>query len=184
MSNPIDRPSATDSEHDESDAADMPPAGAAEPAGPGDDEASLDPADWAEFRSLCHEMLDEALDHVRRVRERPVWVPLPEEVKRALIEPLPLEPQGAAAVCDDFRRHVLPYGVGNLHPRFFGWVHGGGTPGGMLAELLAGAVNANLGGRDHAPIYVERQVIDWMRALFGFPEEASGLLVSGTSMAT
>ena len=184
MSNPIDRPSATDSEHDESDAADMPPAGAAEPAGPGDAEASLDPADWTQFRALCHEMLDEALDHVRRVRERPVWVPLPEAAKSALTEPLPLEPQGAAAVCDDFRRHVLPYGVGNLHPRFFGWVHGGGTPGGMLAELLAGAVNANLGGRDHAPIYVERQVIEWMRGLFGFPEAASGLLVSGTSMAT
>ena len=89
-----------------------------------------------------------------------------------------------ARVCDDFRRLVLPYATGNTHPRFFGWVHGSGTPGGMLAELLAGAMNANLGGRDHGPIYVERKVIEWSRRLFGFPEGASGLLVSGTSMAT
>jgi len=148
------------------------------------DEASLDPADWGEFRALCHEMLDEALAHLETARARPVWRPVPEAVKAALAEPLPHKPQGAAQVCADFRRLVLPYGTGNTHPRFFGWVHGSGTPGGMLAELLAGAMNANLGGRDHGPVYVERQVIEWCRQLFGFPAEAGGLLVSGTSMAS
>ncbi|MGH6914891.1 MAG: pyridoxal phosphate-dependent decarboxylase family protein, partial [Geminicoccales bacterium] len=56
--------------------------------------------------------------------------------------------------------------------------------GGLLAEIFAAAMNANLGGRDHGAVYVERQVVDWCRRLFAFPEEASGLLVSGTSMAT
>ena len=64
-----------------------------------------------------------------------------------------------------------------------GWVHGGGTPVGMLAEMLAAGLNANLGGRDHMPIEVERQIPIWMRELFGFPESASGLFVTGTSMA-
>jgi aromatic-L-amino-acid decarboxylase len=63
-------------------------------------------------------------------------------------------------------------------------VHGSGTAGGLLAEILAAAMNSNLGGRDHGAIYVERQVIEWCRQLFGFPASASGLLVSGTSMAT
>ncbi len=78
---------------------------------------------------------------------------------------------------------VLPFSTGNAHPGFMGWVHGGGTPVGMLAEMLAAGLNANLGGRDHMPIEVERQILIWMRELFGFPETASGLFVTGTSMA-
>jgi aromatic-L-amino-acid decarboxylase len=54
---------------------------------------------------------------------------------------------------------------------------------GMLAEMLAGGLNANLGGRDHAPIEVEREVIGWVRQMFGFPDTASGLFVTGASMA-
>jgi glutamate/tyrosine decarboxylase-like PLP-dependent enzyme len=53
----------------------------------------------------------------------------------------------------------------------------------MLAEMLAGGLNANLGGRDHMPIEIERQITAWMRELFRFPASASGLFVTGTSMA-
>jgi len=53
----------------------------------------------------------------------------------------------------------------------------------MLAEMLAASLNANLGGRDHIPIEVERQIVLWMQTIFGFPESASGLFVTGTSMA-
>src|SRR6202042_1569722 len=83
----------------------------------------------------------------------------------------------------EFMRDVLPYAAGNVHPGFMGWVHGGGTPVGMLAELLAGGLNANLGGRDLAPIEVERQVIAWAAEMLGFPLDASGVLVTGTSIA-
>src|ERR1019366_6612454 len=62
-------------------------------------------------------------------------------------------------------------------------VHGGGTPVGMLAEMLAAGLNANLGGRDQIPVEVERQVVAWVRELFRFPDTASGLFVTGTSMA-
>src|SRR5258708_20905581 len=53
----------------------------------------------------------------------------------------------------------------------------------MLAEMLAAGLNANLGGRDHMPIEVERQIVEWMRSLFGFPNAASGIFVTATSMA-
>ncbi len=64
-----------------------------------------------------------------------------------------------------------------------GWVQGGGTPVGMLAEMLAAGMNANVGGRDHMAIEVERQMIAWTRDLFGFPDTAGGLFVTGTSQA-
>lgn len=64
-----------------------------------------------------------------------------------------------------------------------GWVQGGGNAVGMLAEMLAATLNANCGGRDHAPIEVERQITHWARQMFDFPEAASGLFVTGTSIA-
>jgi glutamate/tyrosine decarboxylase-like PLP-dependent enzyme len=82
-----------------------------------------------------------------------------------------------------FLNDILPYATGNTHPGFMGWVHGGGTPVGILAEMLAASLNANLGGRDHIPIEVERQIVLWMRTIFGFPESATGLFVTGASMA-
>jgi aromatic-L-amino-acid/L-tryptophan decarboxylase len=145
--------------------------------------SSLDPADWNAFRELAHLALDEAISFLQTVRERPVWQPTPESARAALAQPLPAEPQDLDSVYRDFVRFILPYSVGNIHPRFFGWVHGSGLASGLVAEMLAAALNANCGGRDHVGLYVERCVIDWCKSIFQCPPEASGILVSGTSMA-
>ena len=149
-----------------------------------EEERSLDPTDWRAYRQVAHETLDSALDFLETARSRPVWRPIAPEVKHAFDAPLPLAPVSAADVVREIGDKVMPYTCGNWHPRFFGWVHGSGTPGGILAEMLAAAMNANVGGRDHSAVYVERQVIDWCRQIFSMPATASGLLVSGTSMAT
>jgi len=128
-------------------------------------------------------MLNDLFDHLERIRERPVWQPIPAEVRTAFDEPLPASPVALAEAHGRFMTQVLPYAVGNTHPRFMGWVHGGGTVEGMLAEMLAAGLNANLGGRDQMPLEVERQIVRWMRDLFGFPATAGGLLVTGSSMA-
>jgi len=128
-------------------------------------------------------MLDDMLDYLEHIRERPVWQPIPREVRARFREALPMGPTDLAQVHREFMRDILPFGVGNAHPGFVGWVHGGGTPVGMLAEMLAAGLNANLGGRDQIPVEVERQVTRWVCELFGFPESASGLFVTGTSMA-
>ncbi|UPT85215.1 aspartate aminotransferase family protein [Bradyrhizobium barranii subsp. apii] len=146
-------------------------------------QASLDPQDWSEFRTLAHRMLDEAIDGIANVRTRPVWQPIPDGIRAALKADVPREASDLADVYREFAEHVAPYATGNVHPGFMGWVHGGGTAVGMLAEMLAAGLNANLGGRDHMPIEVERQIVAWMRRLFDFPERASGIFVTGTSMA-
>lgn len=145
--------------------------------------ASLDPDDWSGLRALGHRMLDDMIDHMAALRDGPVWQEMPPPLRQELSAPLPRGESRPEAAYDAFRRLVLPYATGNLHPRFMGWVHGGGNPIGMLAELLAGGLNANLGGRDHAPIEVERQVIAWAAEMIGFPSTASGVLVTGTSIA-
>jgi aromatic-L-amino-acid decarboxylase len=83
-----------------------------------------------------------------------------------------------------FAEQISPYAVDNRHPRFFGWVHGAGTPAGIIAEMLAAGMNANVGGRDHAAVEVERCVIRWWCEVFGLPATASGILTTGTSMAS
>jgi glutamate/tyrosine decarboxylase-like PLP-dependent enzyme len=128
-------------------------------------------------------MLDDILDYVENIRERPVWQPIPDHVRAHFNSAAPTGPTDLATVHDEFMRQILPYATGNTHPGFMGWVHGGGNVPGMLAEMLAAGLNANLGGRDHAPIEVERQIVKWLAQFFRFPETASGLFVTGTSMA-
>lgn len=144
---------------------------------------SLDPQDWSTLRAEGHRMLDDMLNYIEKIRERPVWQTIPDEVRSGFRQDLPQQPSELAQIHQRFMQEVLPYAVGNSHPSFMGWVQGGGTPVGMLAEMLAAGLNANLGGRDQMPIEVEKQVTQWMRELFQFPESSSGLFVTGTSIA-
>ena len=156
-----------------------------EPAKVDFQEASLtlDPLDWNAFRAQAHRMLDDILDYTKNIRERPVWQPIPARVRERFQSALQLGPRALADVHAEFMNHILPFAAGNVHPGFMGWVHGGGTPIGMLAEMLAAGLNANLGGRDQIPIDVERQITRWMAELFRFPQNSSGLFVTGTSIA-
>jgi aromatic-L-amino-acid/L-tryptophan decarboxylase len=144
---------------------------------------TLDPQNWDDIRAQGHRMLDDMIDYVANIRERPVWRPIPDEVRGRFRAELPRQPSELGDVYREFSDFIAPYATGNVHPGFMGWVHGGGTAVGMLAEMLAAGLNANLGGRDHIPIEVERQIVEWTRAMFGFPHEASGIFVTGTSMA-
>jgi glutamate/tyrosine decarboxylase-like PLP-dependent enzyme len=153
------------------------------PSGSVQDWQNLDPQDWDEFRRAGHRALDEMIDHLASVRDRPVWQQAPPEVMQHFRQPMPLMPQDLRAVLDDFAGFIRPYGNGNGHPLFLGWVHGAGTPVGMIAEMLAAGLNMNCGGRNHIGIEVERQITSWSAQMLGFPPEASGLFVTGTSVA-
>ncbi|MFO7786521.1 MAG: pyridoxal-dependent decarboxylase [Halospina sp.] len=146
--------------------------------------ANLDPEDVGSLSRFFHEALDAGLDHYRGLEEAPVWQPPAEQALRAFTGPAPSQGQPLEQLLDHFRDHLIPYTNGNLHPGFFGWVHGGGNLYGALGELCAALLNNNLGGRNHIAHAVEAQVIQWSRELFGFPQQSSGLLVSGTSMAS
>jgi hypothetical protein len=87
-------------------------------------EETLDPEDWESMRALGHRMLDDMLDYIQTVRERPVWRHAPDRVKSHFTRPLPLDPQLPEEIYAEFLEYVLPYPIGNIHPRFWGWVFG------------------------------------------------------------
>ena len=85
---------------------------------------------------------------------------------------------------DEVRDHILPYPTGNIHPRFWSWVGGTGTPTQLVADLVISAMNAGgLGFDEVASTHVEIQLLNWLKSMLGYPADASGLLVSGGSMA-
>jgi glutamate/tyrosine decarboxylase-like PLP-dependent enzyme len=144
---------------------------------------SLDPADWQAFRALAHRAVDEAIDDLASVRDRPVWQPLPEAIVARFHAPLPMSPQDPGSVYQEFRDSIAPYAMGNTHPRFWSWYMGAGTAFGALGDFLASMLNPNMGGGNHIANHVEAQVVDWCKEIVGLPLTAGGLLVSGASMA-
>ncbi len=146
-------------------------------------EFSLDPEDWEKMKQLGEEIVHDMIEHWRTIRDRPAWQPIPEEIKHKYLEPAPQEPQGEFQAYRDFVECVLPYPTGNLHPRFWGWVMGAGTPLGAFAEFLAASLNCNVTGGAQAASHIEQQVIHWLKEMLGYSASASGLLVSGGSLA-
>lgn len=148
-------------------------------------EETLDPEEWESMRTLGHRMIDDVLDYMKTVRERPVWQPIPEEIKAHFKKPVPHDPQNPEEVYREFVEKVLPYNMGNINPRFWAWAMGTGNVMGTFAELLAASMNTNSGGNENSDssFHVEKQVIDWIKDMLGFPASASGLLTSGCSAA-
>lgn len=147
------------------------------------DFETLDPDNWHEMRALAHRMVDDAVDYIRNIADRPVWQPVPEEVRQRLLTPAPQQPEGPTQAYAEFKRDIFPYPMGNIHPRFWAWYMGNGTFMGAMGDFLAAIMNPNLGGASHVAPLVEQQVIGWMRDMVGFPATASGLLTSGGSAA-
>lgn len=144
---------------------------------------TLDPKDWERSKALMHKMVDEAFDYTKNVRDRKIWQEMPEEVLNTFKTGLPTQPSAAEDVFADLQKNVLPYPMGNIHPRFWAWYMGNGTISGVMGDFWASILNPNLGGGNHAGHKVEVQVVNWIKEIIAFPQTASGILVSGGSMA-
>lgn len=144
---------------------------------------TLDPADWDAFARDAHAMLDDMIDHLKTLRTQPVWRPATEAARQTFAAPLPIRPSGFGNVLDEVRSAIIPHATGNTHPLFMGWVHGAGTPVGMIAEMIGAGLNMNCGGRNHIGLEIENQIVDWIGQIVGYPKNASGLFLTGSSIA-
>lgn len=146
-------------------------------------EETLDPSDWADVQSLSHRIVDDAVAYLRDVRQRPVWQEMPGDVRDFFTASLPQSPTPLADIYGDVVDKVMPYPMGNIHPRFWSWYMGSSNFTGALGDFLAAIQGSNLGGGNHAAALMDGQVVDWCKQMTGMPASASGTLVSGGSMA-
>jgi aromatic-L-amino-acid/L-tryptophan decarboxylase len=146
-------------------------------------EETLDPDNWEAARTTAHHVVDHSITHLREVRNRPVWQPMPDGVRNAFLTPAPTQPSALDNVFGELTENLLPYPMGNIHPRFWGWYMGAGNFTGALADFLAAIDGSNLGGGNTAAAQLDRQVVNWLKEMMGFPATASGTLTSGGSMA-
>ena len=137
-----------------------------------------------EFRRLGYRAVDLLAEHFASMSEQPCRSPVPDDVRRELMEaPVPSGPHDPDALLDYARAQILRYPMGNGSPRFFGWVNSSAAPLGVLAELLAAGLNPSVAGGDHAATYIEHAVLGWMKHIVGFPSTGGAILTSGGSVA-
>ncbi|HSK16849.1 MAG TPA: aminotransferase class V-fold PLP-dependent enzyme [Gaiellaceae bacterium] len=141
------------------------------------------------FRALGHRLVDdlaELLADLRSPASRPVVRPqTPAEVQAAVGDaPLPEQGSPPDAVLRDATALLLDRSLLTGHPRFLGYICGAPAPLGILGDLLAAGVNANVGGWALSPAAteIERQAVRWIAELLGYPA-GDGVLVSGGNMA-
>lgn len=146
-------------------------------------EETLDPTNWSEVEDIAHRIVDDGVRYLRDVRDRPVWREMPAEVRVFFTSPLPRSPARLADVYREVTENVMPYPMGNVHPRFWAWYMGASNFTGALGDFLAAIQGSNVGGGNHAATMVDQQLVAWCKEMVRFPVSASGTLVAGGSMA-
>ncbi len=147
----------------------------------------LDPE---QFRALGHELVDEIaglLGDLSSPSARPVTPGESVADVREVLGGASLPDRGESpeTLLREARELLFEHSLFTGHPRFWGYVIGAPAPLGALADLLAAAVNPNLGGFPLSPVAteIERQTVRWLAELIGYPSDCGGLLVSGGNMA-
>ena len=137
-----------------------------------------------EFRALGYQAIDILTEQLRTLPDRPARQPVPPDLREQIMQqPLPLTGHDPAALLAQVAETIMPYPMGNVSARFFGWVNSPPAPLGVLGELLAAGLDSSVAGGDHAATYIEHAVLSWLKALINYPASSGGLLVSGGSMA-
>lgn len=142
---------------------------------------------WAEdeIRQVGKAVMDLVAEHLSDLPDEPVFTPFPAHLAEHYLDtPAPQQGEAMDVILEQLRREIEPYPFGNGHPRWYGWVNSPPAVPSVLVEALAAAMNPSVAGGDHAATFIERQVVNWFKEIFGFPEGGMGLFVSGGSMAT
>src|SRR5580658_10379432 len=141
-----------------------------------------------EFRATGYQLVDRIADFLDSMAAQPVNpVESPVAVREALgaHRQLPQEGEQAHVLLQRAADLLFDHSLFNGHPKFFGYITSSAAPIGALADLLAAAVNPNVGAQILSPVAtaIEKQVIKWLGEFIGVPACFDGILVSGGNMA-
>lgn len=140
------------------------------------------------FRDAGHLLVDLIADHLATLPERPVTGDTSPQAIRSLLDAeagLPATGEDPVALLRTTAETLFSHSLFNGHPRFFGYITSSPSHIGILADLLAAAVNPNVGAWTLAPVAteIESQTVRWIAELLHYPIGCGGLLVSGGNMA-
>jgi aromatic-L-amino-acid/L-tryptophan decarboxylase len=146
----------------------------------------MEPAD---FRRLGHEMVERISALLERLQNGSIPVTPSESPSRIreILGQVSLPPAGRSpqSILDETVSLLFDHSLYNGHPGFWGYVTSSAAPIGMLGDLLASAVNPNVGAFPLSPVATEMelQTVRWIAELIGYPVNCGGILVSGGNMA-
>ncbi len=142
----------------------------------------------ADFKKAGHELVDLIGDFLNSFDNRPVTRgKLPSEL-RALLGDGSLPSSGIGKANDLLNQSanlLFENSLFNGHPMFFGYITSSPAPIGILSDMLASAINPNVGAGILSPLAteIELQTIRWMAEFIGYPVDCGGVVVSGGNMA-
>jgi len=141
----------------------------------------------SEDRSLGHELVDRIAAFYETLDDRKLVPEADAVALRSLLGDgeLPERGRDAAGLLEELAPQFFDQSLHNGHPRFMGYITSSAAPIGVLADLLAAALNTNLGKWDLSQLAsaVEKQAVSWIADIIGYDRDASGLMVSGGNMA-
>ncbi|HEY8029138.1 MAG TPA: aminotransferase class V-fold PLP-dependent enzyme [Gaiellaceae bacterium] len=139
------------------------------------------------FREDGHATVDWAADYLERVGDLPVLAQVqPGELSAKLPAGPPEAPEPFANVLRDLDELIVPALTNWQHPRFFAYFAVTSSEPGILAELLAAAMQqVALNWRSSpASTELELRTVDWVRQLLGLPDGWHGHIEDTASTGT
>ncbi len=93
---------------------------------------------------------------------------------------------GMERLLEIFEEAVEKPGINPASGGHLGYIPGGGLYSGALGDFLAAVTNryAGIYFANPGAVRMEQQMVDWMKKILGMPEDATGNLSSGGSVAT
>ncbi|HEU5292055.1 MAG TPA: aminotransferase class V-fold PLP-dependent enzyme [Cyclobacteriaceae bacterium] len=140
-----------------------------------------------EFRKTGHYLVDLLADFFNKLPQHPVTSgKSPDQIKTILgNDALPKSGNSPAAIFERAAELLIKHSLFNGHPKFFGYITASPAPIGALADLLAAAINPNVGANVLSPMAtaIEKQTVKWLAEFIGVSNSYGGILVSGGNMA-
>ena len=139
-----------------------------------------------EFRVVGHQLIDTLAAYLETVEGKSVFPDVAPETLHALFdEPLPQQGAQPNALLRELDQKFFPYCSHVGHPGYMGLITPSPTPIGILGDLIASALNQNIGAYTIGPsgVAMERRVVRWLCDLAGYPASSDGHLTSGGMMA-
>ncbi len=140
-----------------------------------------------EFKQLGHQLVDTIADLLSSMDDRQVTTTKSYAELNQLLGNAPLPESGYSTnnILSHAMDLLIDHSLYNGHPKFMGFITSSPTPIGILSDLLAAAINPNVGAQVLSPMAteIEKQTVKWLAELIGVPSSYGGVLVSGGNMA-